>query len=279
MVQVTIVQPVLACGVVVVLLLSRVVLRERLGRGELCCVAGMTVAVVLLALSSGGRGAGVGHDVSALRLAAVVTPSCLLGLLVCLAPARAAGRKHRGPTSGVSYGVGTGLLYGVTGLAIKALSGLLVRGRGAGHVLLAVASSPYLYLFAIATAAGFVFFQTALQRCRASILVPVSNITGSVYFMAAGSWLFHEQLPRDQAGLAMRLTGIVIACAVLVTLPRLVPNDAAAVVKDPARYPGTGSSGMGGDVGDGCKVPTVTPPMQTPPTGPVFRTSTLSPPP
>ena len=51
---VSVVQPVLASGVVLVLVLSRLVLRERLRGNEAWCVAAIAVAVVLLALSATG---------------------------------------------------------------------------------------------------------------------------------------------------------------------------------------------------------------------------------
>src|SRR5258708_32199303 len=63
-------------------------------------------------------------------------------------------------------------------------------------------------------------FQTGLQRCRASIVGPVSNITGSVYFIVIGTWLFGERLPADPAKLALRLGGIILAAAVVVLLSR-----------------------------------------------------------
>ena len=55
---VSVVQPVLASGVALVLVLSRLVLRERLGAVELWCVAALAACVILLAASAGGTGAG-----------------------------------------------------------------------------------------------------------------------------------------------------------------------------------------------------------------------------
>ena len=214
---VTVVQPVIASGVAIVLVLSRIVLRERLGRGEYACVGVMAVSVILLALSADGAAA-VGFAVSGPRMAAVAIPTCL----AALAAASAAGsgpRKHARPATGVSYGVATGLLYGVAALAIKALSGTLRHAHGTGAVS-AVLSSPYLYVMAACSAAGLLLFQTALQRCRISIVAPVSNVLGSIYFMVAGTWLFHERLPADPARLALRLAGILIAGVVVVLLSR-----------------------------------------------------------
>jgi drug/metabolite transporter (DMT)-like permease len=217
---VTVVQPVLACGVVVVILLSRLVLRENLGGGELGCVTVMAVSVILLALSTGGGAPGSGHNVSTFWLAMTAVPSCLAGLIVAASALRAGSRKHRAPVIGVSYGLGTGLLYGVAALAIKAMSGILAHHHSLAGAATAVAASPYLYVMVGCSAAGLLLFQTALQRCRASIVVPVSNIAGSMYFMVTGTWLFHEHLPAEPAKLALRLVGILVAGSVLILLPR-----------------------------------------------------------
>ncbi|MGE5292855.1 MAG: DMT family transporter [Micromonosporaceae bacterium] len=217
---VTVVQPVIACGVVVVLLLSRLVLREHLGSGEFGCVAVMGVSVILLGLSTGGPATGSGHHASTFAMAVTAIPSCALGLLIAASALRAASRKHRAPVIGMSYGIGAGLLYGVAALAIKAMSGILTSHHSIVSAAIAFASSPYLYVMAGCSAAGLLLFQTALQRCRAAIVVPVSNIAGSVYFMVAGTWLFHEHLPAEPSKLVFRLTGILAACSVLFLLPR-----------------------------------------------------------
>jgi drug/metabolite transporter (DMT)-like permease len=217
---VTVVQPVLGCGIVVVILLSRLVLRENLSGGEFGCVAAMAVSVILLALSTGGPATGSGHDASTFWMAVVAVPSCLVGLIVAASALRAGSRKHRAPVIGVSYGVGAGLLYGVAALAIKAISGILAHNHRIIGVATALAASPYLYVMVGCSAAGLLLFQTALQRCRASIVVPVSNIAGSLYFMVTGTWLFHEQLPTDPGKLALRLMGIIVAGSVLILLPR-----------------------------------------------------------
>ena len=51
-------------------------------------------------------------------------------------------------------------------------------------------------------------------------MAPVSTVLGSIYFMVAGTWLFHERLPADPVRLALRLAGILIAGAVVVLLSR-----------------------------------------------------------
>jgi Magnesium transporter NIPA len=248
---VSVVQPVLASGVVLVLVLSRLVLRERLGAAEFRCVAAMAVSVILLAASAGGNGAGAGHHASPGWMAAVAIPSAVIGLLVAASPLRSRsprsrsprGRSPRGrlPRGGgdpaVRFGVGTGLLYGVAALAIKGLSGILVRDHGAAGIVTGVVSSPYLYAFAGSSAAAMLLYQVGLQSCRASILVPVSTVTGSVYFLITGTWLFHEQLPADPGKLVLRLAAIAVAGLVIITLSRQAPGS-VEMEPDPAAVPG-----------------------------------------
>ena len=129
---VSVVQPVLASGVALVLVLSRLVLRERLGSVELWCVGALAACVILLAASAGGTGAGAGHHASPGWMAAVAIPSAVIGLLVAASPLRARPGGHR-TRAAVCFGVGTGLLYGVAALAIKALSGILVGHDSVGR--------------------------------------------------------------------------------------------------------------------------------------------------
>jgi magnesium transporter NIPA len=235
---VSVVQPVLASGVALVLVLSRVVLRERLGAVEFRCVAAMAASVILLAASAGGKGAGAGHHASPGWMAVVVVPSAVIGLLVAASPLR--GRRSPGedaPNAAVRFGVGTGLLYGVAALAIKGLSGILVRNHGFASIVTGVVSSPYLYAFAGSSAAAMLLYQVGLQSCRASILVPVSTVTGSVYFLITGTWLFHEQLPAEPAKLVLRLAAIAVAGVVIITLSRQAP-DSGAAEPSPTAVPG-----------------------------------------
>jgi len=228
---VSVVQPVLASGVVLVLVLSRLVLRERLKGGETWCVAAIAVAVVLLAMSA--TGAKDSHYASPGWMAAVMVPSAIAGLAFAVGALR---KRRRGTTlAGVWAGVGTGLLYGVAALAIKALSGILVGHQTLAGIAIGVLSSPYLYVLGGSLAVAMLLFQAALQAGRASIVVPVSNVTGSVYFIIAGTWLFHEHLPASPGRLVLRLAGIALAVLVLVVLGRQAPDqvlDGAAA--DPA---------------------------------------------
>ncbi len=236
---VSVVQPVLGSGVVILLVLSRLVLRETLGRLELACVLAMAGAIVLIALSAVGAAGHVGHQVSGPALAVVAALAVMVAIMLgasAMRPGQAG--RHRMPAVGVSYAVSSGLLYGVATLGLKALAGMLARpGAGGPHLILTLAGSPYPYLTFGCSAVGMLIFQTGLQRCRVSIVGPVSNITGSVFFIVAGSWLFGERLPADPVTLALRLAGIVIAGTVVVLLSRRPSRDEDGVVPAAAAAP------------------------------------------
>ena len=123
LVPLTVAQPLQASGVVVTIVLSRLMLHERLGRTELACIGVIGIAVLLLGLSSGrGPGAAAGTHAAGLAIAAAAAPACLASLVIYWWTHRASSGRHRYPVTGVSYGVCAGLMYGVAGLALKALS-------------------------------------------------------------------------------------------------------------------------------------------------------------
>src|SRR5215469_11050839 len=239
MAPISVVQPVLGVGVVILVVLSAIVLRERLGRLELGCVLAVVVAIIAIALSASGAGEQVGHDASGWLIAAVSLPTCVLALTVGASALRPLPKaKHRIPAIGVSYGLAAGLLYGVATLALKALSGAVFhRAGGLTGLVVTVLTSPYPYLTIACSAVALLIFQTGLQRCRVSIVGPVSNITGSVFFLIAGTWLFGERLPTNPVGLALRLGGI-LAAGVAVTVLSRQPTSAEDIAVPGAR-PGT----------------------------------------
>jgi len=223
---ISLVQPVIAAGVAISLVLSRIVLHERLGRAESACVAVMVVALVVLALSQAPvSGSGARHP-DAVRVLALVIPSLALGLLLATWPWRARrGRGRHGRAPGrdatalaICVGIGAGLLYGVGSIAIKGLSEVLTSDHTAAGLVTAIIASPYLYLLGACSGSAMLLYQAALQACRAAILIPVSNVAGSAYFLVAGTWLFHEPLPASPVRLALRLFGIAAGGLVLVIM-------------------------------------------------------------
>ncbi|MFF4950010.1 DMT family transporter [Streptomyces chattanoogensis] len=216
-------QGIFVSGLVLLLLLSSAVLGERTSGRERQSIVAILVALVMVVVSLQGSDARtIARTAPPATLLAIALPSLAAGLLLYGSAERRARRRHRLPTAGVPYGVAVGLLYGVSSLAIKGVSGLLTTD----HIPAAVAQlfrSPYPYLLLFTGATGLVLSQTALQRCRASVIVPVCSTITCVFTVACGTVAFGEPLPADPLRLALRLGGTAVALTVLLALPRHEP--------------------------------------------------------
>jgi drug/metabolite transporter (DMT)-like permease len=214
----TVAQPVLSSGIVFLLLLTVTFLGERLTSHEWTGLAGITAGVVCVVASLDSRTdtAGTGGDV--LRVLMVAVPSTLAGLAVFRAAGRSSGR-HRRPAGDVPYGLAAGIVYGVAGMITKGLSAS-IDFHGPVAIARSALVSPYLYLFVPVTLAGFLVFQTALQRGRASIVAPVSSVISTLYTVVAGTLMFGEHLPSGALHLGLRLAGLAVITLALLWLPR-----------------------------------------------------------
>jgi drug/metabolite transporter (DMT)-like permease len=215
----TVAQPVFCSGIVFLLLLTMTFLGERLTSHEWIGLAGIMAGIVCVVASLDPRTdtAGTGGDV--LRVLMVAVPSTLAGLAVFAAATRGGRGRHQRPVGDVPYGLAAGIVYGVAGMIAKGLSASIdfhSPAAIAGSVLV----SPYLYLFVPVTLSGFVVFQTALQRGRASIVAPVSSVISTLYTVVAGTLMFGEHLPADATDFGLRLAGLAAITAALFWLPR-----------------------------------------------------------
>ncbi len=214
----TVAQPVFTSGIAFLLLLTVTVLGERLTVNEWTGLAGIAAGVICVVASLDPRTDTAGDDGHVLRVLIVAVPSTLAGLAVFAAAARGGGR-HRRPAGDASYGVAAGIVYGVVGMFTKGLSAS-IDFHGPVAILRSAVASPYLYLLAPVTVAGFLVFQTALQRGRASIVAPVSSVISTLYTVVAGTLMFGEHLPSGAVHLGLRLGGLAAITAALLWLPR-----------------------------------------------------------
>lgn len=209
-------------GLVLLVLLSARLLGEETSGRERYALGAVLLALlmVVLSLREGGPGADtVGRAAPYPLILLVCVPSLAAGVWLYAAAERRARRRHRMPTTGVEYGVAVGLLYGVSSLAVKGVSGHLAAG-GVGGAVPALLRSPYPYLLLFTGAFGLVMSQAALQRCRASLIVPVCTTVSCLFSAVLGTLSFGEELPDEPLRLALRVAGTVLAVAVLLAMPK-----------------------------------------------------------
>ncbi|MFZ3570716.1 hypothetical protein ACOKM5_27700 [Streptomyces sp. BH097] len=206
-------QGIFVSGLVLLLLLSARLLGERTSGRERYAIAAILAALLMVVLSLQEDTDAVGHASPAPLILLVCVPSLAAGLSLYAAAERRARHRHRLPTTGVEYGVAVGLLYGVSSLAIKGVSGVLPD-------VPALFVSPYPYLLMCTGAFGLVMSQAALQRCRASLIVPVCTTVTCLFTAVLGTLAFGESLPHEPVRLALRVTGTALAVAVLLLMPK-----------------------------------------------------------
>ncbi|MFJ5259572.1 hypothetical protein ACIQAC_03695 [Streptomyces sp. NPDC088387] len=212
-------QGIFVSGLVLLVLLSSRLLGEETSGRERYALAAILLALLMVVLSLDETGDTVSRGAPYPLVLLVCVPSLAAGVWLYRSAERNAGHRHRLPTTGVEYGVAVGLLYGVSSLAIKGVSGYLTAS-GLGGAIVDVLRSPYPYLLLFTGAFGLVMSQAALQRCRASLIVPVCTTVTSLYTAVLGTLAFGEALPSDPLRLALRIAGTCLAVTVLLTMPK-----------------------------------------------------------
>jgi hypothetical protein len=212
-------QGIFVSGLVLLVLLSARLLGEETTGRERYALGAILAALLMVVLSLKESSDTVSHSAPYPLILMVCVPSLAAGVWLYGAAERRSRHRHRVPTTGVEYGVAVGLLYGVSSLAIKGVSSYLTAS-GLGSAVLAVLRSPYPYLLLFTGAFGLVMSQAALQRCRASLIVPVCTTVTCLFTAVLGTLSFGEALPHDPLRLTLRLAGTGLAVTVLLTMPR-----------------------------------------------------------
>lgn len=127
---------------------------------------------------------------------------------------------------GVMLGAAAGLLFGVSDVAIKAITGLV------GHEgVLAALVSPWTLLAAAASIAAFYASAKGLQEGEAVPVIALTGTAANVAGIAGGIIVFGDPLPGDTLGIVLQALAflLVIVAAALTPAPvRVVAAPAAA---------------------------------------------------
>jgi uncharacterized membrane protein len=214
LVPLSVAQPIQLGGLALLVVFSAVFLGERTTQREWAGLGVLGVSLLLVCLSMEPTRLGL-HAGTGVMLS-VIGGTVFLGLAAFVTAMRSGARAGR-PAPGLLYGAASGLLYGAAGLQTKGVSGFLAEDPH--HFVGRTLSSPYPYLYLALSGAGLLLFQTALQRGRASIVVPVSSVVGSVYTVLAGTAVFGEPLPEDPVRLVLRSAGFGAAILVVAFMP------------------------------------------------------------
>jgi drug/metabolite transporter (DMT)-like permease len=214
----SVVQAVLAAGVVMLAVIADRFFGFRLGRRQW---AGVVLSAVGLALLAGMGEARAGQrtaDYSVVAIIAFESALVALGMVLILS-----GRMKRlSPQFGVLLGAVAGLLFTVTHVAVKALSGQ-VDGGALDMVL-----NPYLLIAIAGGIAAFFASARSLQVGPAVPVIAITSIAGNASSIPAGIIVFGDPLGNDAISVVLRSVAFVMVIAAAALIP--APTRAARAV-------------------------------------------------
>jgi len=209
----SVVQAVLSTGVVMLAVLAERIFGFEVGRRQWAGVAMTATGLVLLIVTlPGAEGA---H--SAYSLAGMISFEAgmlAIGFLLISGPSLGAPDHHHG----VMLGAAAGTLFGVSDVAIKALTGL----GGVAEVLV----SPWLMVALLASIIAFYASARGMQEGAAVPVIAATSTAANVSCILGGIVVFGDPMPTDTLGIVLQ--GFAFALVVIAALVTPPPVRAAA---------------------------------------------------
>jgi drug/metabolite transporter (DMT)-like permease len=209
----SVVQAVLSTGVVMLAVLAERIFGFDVGPRQWAGVAmtagGLVLLIVTLPAAHGAH--------SAYSLAGMISFEAgmlVIGALLISGPKLGAPDHHHG----VMLGAAAGTLFGVSDVAIKALTGL----GGIGDVLI----SPWLAIAAIASVVAFYASARGMQDGEAVPVIASTSTAANVSCILGGIVVFGDPMPTDTLGIVLQ--GLAFAMVILAALVTPPPMRAAA---------------------------------------------------
>ena len=205
----SLVQAVISGGLVMLTVLAERVFGFRVGRRQWMGVGFTALGLVLLTVTLPSSG-GAHSSYSLAGMIAFESALLAVGLLLVLSP-RFGSHEHHG----VILGAAAGILFGVSDVAIKALTGTVGEAGLMGLV------SPWLLTCVIASVIAFYASARGLQKGEAVPVITLTGAAANVSCIVGGIVVFGDPMPSDPVGIAVQRLAftLVIAAAVLTPGP------------------------------------------------------------
>jgi drug/metabolite transporter (DMT)-like permease len=209
----SVVQAVLSTGVVMLAVLAERIFGFDVGPRQWAGVA-MTAAGLLLLIITLPSASGAHSAYSLAGMISFEAGMLAIGFLLISGPHLGAPDHHHG----VMLGAAAGTLFGVSDVAIKALTGL----GGVADVLV----SPWLAIAAIASVVAFYASARGMQDGDAVPVIAATSTAANVSCILGGIVVFGDPMPSDTIGIVLQgFAFTLVVIAALVTPP---PMRAAA---------------------------------------------------
>jgi drug/metabolite transporter (DMT)-like permease len=214
----SVVQAVLSTGVVLLAVLAERVFGFQVGARQWLGV-GMTAAGLLLLVLTLPTQDGAHSAYSVAGMVSFEAGMLVIGALLISGPRLGAPDHHHG----IMLGAAAGTLFGVSDVAIKALTGL----GGLTHVLV----SPWLAVAIVASVIAFYASARGMQDGDAVPVIAATSTAANVSCILGGIVVFGDPLPADTLGIVLQVLAFaMVILAAIVTPP---PVNAAAANATP----------------------------------------------
>jgi drug/metabolite transporter (DMT)-like permease len=210
MVPLDVVQAVLAGGVVLLALMAERMLGVKLGRRQWVGLSCTAIGLVLLGLTlPASHGAHSSYSVPGMIVFEAVL--IIAGTLLILGPRMGAPSHHHG----VMMGAASGILFGVSDVAIKALTGTVGAHGPLGLV------SPWLLVTVLASVVAFFASAKGLQDGQPVPVIAVTATGANLSGIVGGIVVFGDPFPAGTFGILAQCVafGLVIIAAWLMPAP------------------------------------------------------------
>jgi drug/metabolite transporter (DMT)-like permease len=206
----SIVQAVIAGGLVFLTVLAERYFGYSVGTRQWAGVGLTALGLVLLAVTlphSGGH-----HTYSTAAMIAFESALLVLGTFLVLSKKLGSHEHH-----GVMLGTAAGMLFGVSDVAIKALT----SGLGEDGVLAGVLMSPWLFTCVAASVVAFYASARGLQKGEAVPVITLTSAAANVTAISGGILVFGDPMPNDPVGIVIQSFAfvLVIVAAALTPAP------------------------------------------------------------
>ena len=203
---ISVVQAVLSTGVVILAVMAERLFGFEVGRrqwlGVAMTAAGLVLLVITLPAHSGAH--------SSFSLAGMISFEAgmlAIGALLITGPRIGAPDHHHG----VMLGAAAGVLFGVSDVAIKALTGL--------DGFLSVVVSPWLPVTVIASVVAFYASARGLQDGEAVPVIASTSTAANVSTIMGGIVVFGDPMPGDAVGIALQMFAFVLVIVAALIVP------------------------------------------------------------
>jgi drug/metabolite transporter (DMT)-like permease len=204
----SVVQAVLSTGVVILAVMAERLFGFEIGARQWIGV-GMTAAGLFLLVITLPASSGAHSSYSLAGMIAFESGMLAIGALLITGPRFGAPDHHHG----VMLGGAAGVLFGVSDVAIKALTGL-------GDGVIGILVSPWLFVAILGSIVAFYASARGLQDGEAVPVIASTSTAANVSCILGGIVVFGDPMPADTLGIALQLLAFaMVVIAALVTPP------------------------------------------------------------